>query len=49
MKNQNQKRKSFSQEMERLKKEDNLKEEKQPFTNILTKSVTSKKQKPFSH
>ncbi len=48
MKTQNQKRKSFSQEMKKLKKEEKLKEEKQPFTNILKKSVVSKKQKPFS-
>lgn len=48
MKTQNQKRKSFNQTMEQLKKEDNMKEEIKPFVDILKKSVI-KKRKIASH
>ena len=48
MKSQNQKLKSFNQEMERLNKENNLKEEQTSFKTILNKAASRKKLKPSS-
>ncbi len=48
MKTQNQKRKSFAQEMERLKTEDKLIEEEKSFGEVLKKAVITKKPKPSS-
>ncbi len=42
MKSKNQKQKAFNREMERLKKENNLKEEKKTFNEILKRAVNSK-------
>jgi hypothetical protein len=48
MKTINQKRKSFRDEMEKLKKENKLKEEKKSFYELLKKAVVVKK-KPSGH
>ena len=42
MKSKNQKQKAFNLEMEILKKENNLKEEKKTFNEILKRAVNSK-------
>lgn len=46
MKTKDQKRKAFIKEIEKLKKEDKLKEDKQVFENILKKAS---KPSPSSH
>lgn len=48
MKTQNQKRKSFTKEMERLKTENKLLEEQKLFGVVLKKAVITKKRKPSS-
>lgn len=48
MKTQNQKRKSFTKEMERLKTENKLIEEQKSFGEVLKKAVITKKPKPSS-
>lgn len=47
MKTSRQKKQAFTKEMEKLKKEDKLKENKKVFEDVLKKAVSVKKQKPF--
>lgn len=46
MKTKNQKKQTFVKEMKKLKKEGNLKEDKESFLTVLKKAVT---RKPSSH
>lgn len=48
MKTKNQKRKSFSQEMEKLEKKKSLKDDIRPFTDVLKKAVVVNKLKTSS-